>query len=262
MTPASAALPLLLVLAVLAPRAPAQQITIYRCTDASGAVAIQNMACPKGSRQQKRSVQTPAPPPPRPVPPAVASTAAAPIAAATAPQATAPGTGGAAPAGDTLYGCPGADGAMVVQHVPCGRLAPGAGSASPHAPSSPDAASEPAAPRLPPPPLFQCRNRDDAQYFTESEQAPQHCVPLRVTGLDGNPATGAGEACEVISDRCNRVADDAACAAWTQRMREAESHARFALPEHAAQRNAEYERLRRIVADSSCGAPDAPAQNP
>lgn len=246
MTPASAALPLLLVAAALAAPAQAQEITIYRCTDATGAVAIQNMACPKGVRQQKRTLQAPATPPPKPLQAATANPAPPTPAAAPAP---------ATPAQDSLYGCPGADGAMVVQHVPCASTPPAATSAA-------GAEALPAAPRLPPPPLFRCRSRDDQQYFTESEQAPQHCVPLRVTGLDGNPATGAGEACEVISDRCSRVADEAACAAWEQRMREAESHARFALPEHAAQRNAEYERLRRVVADSSCGAPATPAQNP
>lgn len=41
-----------------------RQIVIYRCTDASGAVTIQNdTACPKGSKQQKSTIDVPPPMP-------------------------------------------------------------------------------------------------------------------------------------------------------------------------------------------------------
>jgi len=40
------------------------QVVIYRCTDASGAVTLQNgTPCPKGSKQQKKVMETPAPAP-------------------------------------------------------------------------------------------------------------------------------------------------------------------------------------------------------
>jgi hypothetical protein len=35
-----------------APAAHADEVVIYRCTDAAGALTVQNMPCPKGSRQQ------------------------------------------------------------------------------------------------------------------------------------------------------------------------------------------------------------------
>lgn len=54
------------------------QVVIYRCTDASGAITLQNgTPCPKGSKQQKKVMETPAPalvttapPPASPSPPA------------------------------------------------------------------------------------------------------------------------------------------------------------------------------------------------
>ena len=78
------------------------------------------------------------------------------------------------------------------------------------------------------------------------------CLPLRTVGLDGNPATGAGQACEVVRDTCARVADGAACEAWRRHAREAESRWRFAHPDNAERRQAEYERMARIVSES-CG---------
>ncbi len=45
------------------------EVVIYRCTDASGAVSLQNgTPCPKGSRQQTKVMGTPPPPPPAPAP--------------------------------------------------------------------------------------------------------------------------------------------------------------------------------------------------
>jgi hypothetical protein len=46
---------LLLGLAGLLQTASAQSVVIYRCTDASGALTIQNgTPCPKGSKQERR----------------------------------------------------------------------------------------------------------------------------------------------------------------------------------------------------------------
>ena len=54
-------------------RTHASSVVIYRCTAASGEVTLQNdVACPKGSRQQKQVIESPPPmpayrPPPLPV---------------------------------------------------------------------------------------------------------------------------------------------------------------------------------------------------
>ena len=51
--------------ALLAPaRAPAAGVVIYRCTDAFGALTVQNdVPCPKGSKQKKQVIQAPPPMP-------------------------------------------------------------------------------------------------------------------------------------------------------------------------------------------------------
>jgi hypothetical protein len=67
--------------------APAQQeMIIYRCVDASGAVTLQNdVPCPKGSRQTTRKVGDlpglPTTPPPAPAAPAASPAPSAPVAA-------------------------------------------------------------------------------------------------------------------------------------------------------------------------------------
>ena len=54
---------LLVGLACVPPQAPAQQhVTIYRCTDATGALLIQNdQPCPEGHRQQTQVIDVPPP---------------------------------------------------------------------------------------------------------------------------------------------------------------------------------------------------------
>lgn len=55
----------LLACLVALPCAAPAQVVIYRCTDASGAVTLQNdRPCPKGTQQQKRTIETPPPAPP------------------------------------------------------------------------------------------------------------------------------------------------------------------------------------------------------
>lgn len=55
----------LALLAAAAPAATAQQVVIYRCTDASGALTVQNdEPCPAGSREERAIIE---PPPPMPV---------------------------------------------------------------------------------------------------------------------------------------------------------------------------------------------------
>jgi len=82
---------LLFATALIAPaQCGAARVVIYRCTDAFGAVTVQNdVACPKGSRQQKQVIQAPPPMPAyRPVaqPPARAPAAAQATAAPSAPS--------------------------------------------------------------------------------------------------------------------------------------------------------------------------------
>ena len=64
-----------------APQAIGQQVTIYRCTDASGNVTLQNgVRCPKGHKQEAKRMQTPVPvytpPPPMASPPPMPAAAA------------------------------------------------------------------------------------------------------------------------------------------------------------------------------------------
>jgi hypothetical protein len=73
----------LAMLLCLALPAAAGDVVFYRCTDASGALTVQNMPCPKGTQQSTRVMQAVGTPPPMPVP------AAAPMPAASqAVQAT------------------------------------------------------------------------------------------------------------------------------------------------------------------------------
>lgn len=197
---------LLIVLACASPLpSTVAQVVIYRCTDAGGAVTLQNgTPCPKGTRQQKRVLDTPAPAAP-PVAPVV-----------TAPPLAAP----AAP------------------------------------PVAPEPISEPEhvveAPRQPPPALFQCTTWDKERYFGEDAQPPARCAPMQVTGLDGTGANAGGVACQMIEDRCQPVIESRLCDAWVQRLREAESTARFGDMDKRAQADADAERSRQVLARSLC----------
>lgn len=109
------------------------------------------------------------------------------------------------------------------------------------------------APRLPPPVLFQCTTYDKDTYVTEESEPASRCVSLRTTGLDGNPRSGAGQACEVVRDTCARVPDGGLCDAWKKRRDETEVAYRFARRENAEKNRAEYERVARILSESDCG---------
>lgn len=202
----------------------AGEMAFYRCTDAAGALTLQNMPCPKGSTQERRVMQ-----PVTTVPMGVAARAAPPPAPTPAPP---PGTADAAATEATV--------ATVV--VVGDAAAPGA-----PAPSI-DAAL------LPPPNLFQCTTHGKDTYITESSEPQSRCVALRTVGLDGNPDTGAGQACEVIRDTCARVPDADLCGAWKKRLGETEVAWRFARPGNVAANEAEHVRVRRILAETSCSS--------
>lgn len=64
--------PSLAILWALVGPAGAQDITVYRCTDAKGRVMLQDEPCPAGQTQLRRSMVQPKDPPPRPAAPAPA----------------------------------------------------------------------------------------------------------------------------------------------------------------------------------------------
>nr|WP_298122482.1 DUF4124 domain-containing protein [uncultured Pseudoxanthomonas sp.] len=188
--------------------ARADEVTIYRCTDASGALTLQNSPCPKGMKQEARTMQ------------GVNTVPMAP-----APPATSP----ASPA----------------------QASPATATPAPVAPAVPATASTTRA--LPPPVLFQCTTHDKDTYVTEDSEPASRCVTLRTVGLDGNPQSGAGQACEVVRDTCARVPDGALCEAWRKRLDETEVAWRFARRENVERNRAEHERVTRIVSGSNCG---------
>jgi hypothetical protein len=215
----------LVLLVSLAPVASfAEDVVFYRCTDAAGALTVQNMPCPKEQKQEKRVMQ---------------GIATVPMAPA-APRAPTP--------------------------APSAPAAPPA-PASPTTASSVQAAAEPAADgsakiddakRLPPPILFQCTTYDNDRYLTEESEAQSRCRTLRTVGLDGNPQAGAGQACEVVQDHCARVPDGALCDAWKKRRDETEVAWRFARPENTDKNKADFDRVDRIVKESTCSAVATP----
>ncbi len=217
---ARSALLLACALSVPAP-AWAQGVTIYRCTDAAGQLTVQNKPCPAGSTQQVQEIQG-VPSAPMPAP-----RAAAPFPSAPPPPAFEPD---AVPAADAAP-----------------RILDSAALHAPPPPAAPDAQ------HLPPPPLFTCHTHDEDSYLAEDQEQPPRCVTLPTVGLDGRAASSAGQACEVVRDRCVRVPDGAACEAWRRYARQAESRWRFAHPDNVRLRHDEYQRLARIVAETGCG---------
>ena len=80
--------------AAIAPASRAGNVVIYRCTDASGALTLQNAPCPKGMKQEQRTLQGV-----NTVPMAPANSASPPTTAQTRPAApTRPATQEPAPA--------------------------------------------------------------------------------------------------------------------------------------------------------------------
>lgn len=216
----------LLLLLSLAPVAAfAEEVVFYRCTDAAGALTVQNMPCPKEQKQEKRVMQG----------------------IATVPMAPA--------APRTLTPAPPAPAAPALTPAP-----PSAISSTPPAaePTADVSAKIDDAKRLPPPILFQCTTYDNDRYLTEASEAQSRCRTLRTVGLDGNPQTGAGQACEVVQDHCARVPDGALCDAWKKRRDETEVAWRFARPENIDKNKADFDRVNRIVNESTCGSATAP----
>lgn len=193
------------------------EVVIYRCTDSAGALTVQNAPCPKGHKQEKKVMQS----------------------VGTVPM------GGTAPAKPP---------SPAAQPTPITPLTTVPAAETPKPPTPADASTEADAQvrKLPPPVLFQCTTYDKDTYITESEEPQSRCVALRTVGLDGNPNTGAGEACEVMRDQCARVPDGALCAAWEKRVGETEVAARYARPGNEDKNQAEFERAKTIYRESTC----------
>jgi len=206
------------VLALLASSLPAHAaapVVIYRCTDASGALTVQNdEPCPAGSRQE-RTVVEPAPPMPVYVPQT---------------PAPAPEPGPPAAAAET-------------------REAP------PERPHAPAPARIADADRLPPPPIYRCHTPGNDRYVSEDAEPKPRCVPLQTVGINGDPALGAGAACEWQYDRCERIPDGEACDGWRQRGREIESTWRYARGDARAPLQEAFARVSTILSDTTCGLP-------
>lgn len=182
------------------------QVVIYRCTDANGAVTVQNdTPCPKGSQQTRRVLDTPSP-------------SASPPAFVDAPA-----------------------------------IAPDPVEPAPE-PPDPDAASEqPDGERLPPPPIFECTTFGNDHYLSDDGTPSERCVPLEITGIGDGSAPGVGAACQKQVDTCQRVPDGTACDAWKRREREARASLMFGRAEDKDKNQTEYERVQRIVTESTCG---------
>ena len=217
---------LLLMLLLSTTDAAADEVVFYRCTDASGALTLQNMPCPKGDKQEKKLMQSV-----NTVPMGAASTAPVPTATPAAVTTTPPDV--YTPAAATSL--PTAD-PRILTSGPAPEPTPIAD-----------------ADRLPPPVLFQCLTYDKDSYITEDEVPQSRCVPLRTVGLDGNPQGGAGEACEMMRDTCARVADGALCEAWKKRLGQTEVAWRFARAGNERRNKEEFERTRKIWNQSTCG---------
>lgn len=185
----------------------ANNVVIYRCTEADGALTIQNnVPCPKGVKQEKRVI---APPP------------AAPAYVPAAPKR------------------------------PASRPTPAPGAVSvATAPTTPVIAD---ADRLPPPVLFRCNTFDNDSYLSDIGTPAPRCVRLNTTGINGSADMGAGEACQMVTDQCDRVADGAICAGWMERRKQVEAAWKFGRGENAEANKIEYERVDRLVRESTCG---------
>lgn len=189
-------------------------VVIYRCTDANGAVTVQNdTPCPKGSKQTRRVLDTPSP-----------STAQ-----------------------------PAFDNSPAVVPDPVAIAPP---------PESPPPAATPRpartraqrdGERLPPPPIFECTTYDNDHYLSDDGTPSERCVGLEITGIGDGSAPGVGAACQKQADTCQRVPDGAACDAWKRREREARASLMFGKAEDKEKNEAEYERVQRVVTESTCG---------
>lgn len=205
----------------MVPKSAAQSVTMYRCTDALGRVTLQNdVPCPKGSQEERRSVDIDASAAPFPdmLPPA------APVAAAQPEPAT---------------------------EVAAGNDGEGTQSDFAQVLPLPDART-PKGQRLPPPPLFRCRTVENDTYLADTGEPRERCVAMDTVGIGGMQGLGAGQACSVVFDQCQRVPDEDACDAWRLRVNQAQSAWTFGRADSRGELKDAYERAARVVAETTC----------
>ena len=106
--------------------------------------------------------------------------------------------------------------------------------------------------RLPPPPLYQCNTVENDSYLSDTPDPKPRCVRVETVGIDGSQQLGAGQACTMVYDQCQRIPDGAACPAWRKRVNEAQAAWTFARADSADALKAEYERIARVVAETTC----------
>jgi hypothetical protein len=200
-------------------------VVLYRCTDARGVVTLQNdTPCPKGHQQEKRVVEAAATAAPFPVPlPPPPAEIVQMSAASNRPQADQP--------------------------IPSNAV----DTSAPVSPVLPlPAAQKPPGERLPPPPLYQCNTAENDSYLSDTSDPKPRCVRVETVGIDGSRQLGAGQACTMVYDQCQRIPDGAACPAWRKRVNEAQAAWTFARADSAAELKTEYERIARVVAETTC----------
>src|SRR5688572_23841474 len=189
----------------------AEATVIYRCTDAKGAVTMQNdVPCGPGMKQDVRRIGE------LPTAPAPAARPAA------APEPSGPP--------------PGAQFELV---------------RGPAEEALPDSAV-PATERKPPPALFECTTWDNDVFVTDKSEPESRCATLNTTGLNGDPAFGAGMACEMKQDTCAALVDAPLCNAWRRRVDEAKFRMTYASDADKPARKADYERQLATFVDSTC----------
>jgi len=191
------------------------------------------------------------------------------VPSAAAPVAAAPTT--------VLYRCTAADGAVALQDEPCPRgqkqeLREIAAFTPPPAPSAPslpasDASGDPGAegagspppqitsgdaPTPPrsvlPPPLWRCTDLNGQSRLADAYDPQPRCVPLSVLGVDLSRAPpSAATLCRTVEDACVELGGEAACAAWEERLANAESALRHAFSDTQDQRRRERDRAKAVV---------------
>lgn len=189
---------------------------------------------------------------------------------------------GSAGAGETvIYRCTAADGSVALQSMPCpagsrsevrrlsADYAPPALSLPPSplpepaptpSPATPEHTAAPAASStasgrakpLPLPVLHHCQPRSGTAYYTDRLEETVRCVPLRVTGLDGNPATAAGQACEVQRDRCQSVPEADACHAWGLYLKQSQQRFASAPSRSSSKADTQSAQIAALLAGSHC----------
>lgn len=112
--------------------------------------------------------------------------------------------------------------------------------------------SEPERETIPPPALYRCTSYDGIERYSEQYDPNPRCEPLVLYFPEPRHLTPqqAG-ACRWVEDSCVRLSDEATCAIWKTKKKEAASALLHAFSDTAAYRKSELERATQIV-DESC----------